>query len=80
MQQEFDPRNHRACGAMSLAKVYREFGKEVAGAEIWPKVSRQNRFGSVASVDLRRDRFEGMAILSQINPGGSARHSARMNE
>ena len=49
MQQEFDPRNHRACGAMSLAKVYREFGKEVAGAEIWPKVSRQNRFGSVAS-------------------------------
>jgi len=48
-QQSFDPRNHRACGAMCLAKVYRAYGKEIADAEIWPKVARQNRFGSIAS-------------------------------
>lgn len=43
----------RSCGAACLSMVYRSFGedlsKEVPQAEIWPAISKPNRFGSVAS-------------------------------
>jgi len=44
-----DPQISRMCGAACLSMVYRSFGKEVAQAEIWPAIARQNQFGSLAS-------------------------------
>jgi hypothetical protein len=37
------------CGAASLSMVYRSFGKDVAQAQIWPAIGKQNRFGSFAA-------------------------------
>lgn len=39
----------RACGAACLSMAYRSFGKQVAQTEIWPAISKPNRFGAVAS-------------------------------
>lgn len=39
----------RGCGAACLSMVYKSFGKDVPQAEIWPRIAKQNRFGSVAS-------------------------------
>jgi hypothetical protein len=36
------------CGAASLAMVYRSFGKEVTQDEVWPRIAKVNRFGSLA--------------------------------
>jgi Peptidase C39 family len=41
--------NNRTCGAACLSMVYRSLGKDVPQAEIWPAISKENRFGSLAS-------------------------------
>ncbi len=46
--KQADPETSRMCGAASLAMVYGSFGKEVSQAEIWPKIAKVNRFGSLA--------------------------------
>ncbi len=43
------PQGARDCGAICLSAVYRSLGKEVSPAEIWPEVSKENHFGSLAS-------------------------------
>jgi hypothetical protein len=48
-ERQSDPESDRMCGAASLSMVYRSFGRTVPQSEIWPKISKQNRFGSVAS-------------------------------
>jgi hypothetical protein len=37
------------CGAACLSMVYRSFGKQIAQAEIWPEIAKQNRFGAISS-------------------------------
>ena len=48
-----DRQTSRSCGAACLSMVYRSFSeglsKEVPQAEIWPAISKRNRFGSLAS-------------------------------
>jgi hypothetical protein len=44
-----DPQTNRMCGAASLSMVYRAFGRDAAQADIWPRIARHNRFGSLAS-------------------------------
>ncbi len=39
----------RTCGAECLTMVYRSLGKEVKQEEIWPAISKPNRFGVVSS-------------------------------
>ena len=41
--------NNRMCGAACLSMVYRSLGKEVPQSEIWEKIAKVNRFGSLAS-------------------------------
>jgi hypothetical protein len=48
-EKQSDPHANRTCGAACLSMVYRSFGKEVAQAEIWPVIAKENRFGSLAS-------------------------------
>ena len=48
-EKQTDVQTHRGCGAASLRMVYRSLGKEVAQDEIWPAISKANRFGSIAS-------------------------------
>src|SRR5664279_3731447 len=48
-QKQIDMQSSRTCGAACLSMVYHSFGKEVPQAEIWPGISRENRFGSLAS-------------------------------
>jgi len=40
---------HRMCGAAALSMVYASFGKTVPQAEVWPKISKHNRFGSLTA-------------------------------
>ena len=48
--QNQDPSSpHRMCGAAALSMVYASFGKIVPQAEVWPKISKHNRFGSLTA-------------------------------
>src|ERR1700722_14733148 len=49
-EKQSDPETTRMCGAACLSMVYRSFGKEVPQAEIWPAISKPNRFGGVSSI------------------------------
>jgi hypothetical protein len=40
----------RSCGAACLSMVYRSFGVEAAQDDIWPAISKPNRFGIVSSI------------------------------
>jgi hypothetical protein len=40
---------NRLCGAASLSMIYCSFGEAVPQAEIWPRISKLNRRGGVAS-------------------------------
>ncbi len=48
-ERQSDSRTGRSCGSACLSMVYRSLGKEVAQAEIWPAIAKENRFGSLAS-------------------------------
>ncbi len=48
-ESQSDPQTRRDCGAACLSMVYRSLGKEVAPAEIWPAIAKENRYGSIAS-------------------------------
>ncbi|HXA04262.1 MAG TPA: cysteine peptidase family C39 domain-containing protein [Bryobacteraceae bacterium] len=48
-EKQSDAQSNRTCGAACLSMVYRSLGKEVPQSEIWPAISRQNRFGNLAS-------------------------------
>jgi hypothetical protein len=48
-EQQRDPANARLCGAACLSMVYRSFEKDSSQAEIWPAISKKNRFGSMAA-------------------------------
>jgi predicted double-glycine peptidase len=52
-ERQTDQQATRSCGAACLSMVYRSFGKdlskEVSPEEIWPAISKINRFGSLAS-------------------------------
>jgi hypothetical protein len=48
-ESQSDPQNRRDCGAACLSMVYRSLGKEVAPAEIWPAIAKENTYGSIAS-------------------------------
>lgn len=48
-EKQSDARSNRGCGAACLSMVYRSLGKEVAQAEIWPVIAKENRLGSIAS-------------------------------
>jgi hypothetical protein len=48
-ERQADPDNNRMCGAAALAMVYRSFGKDVTQREVWPKIAKLNRFGSLAA-------------------------------
>jgi hypothetical protein len=65
--------NGRMCGAAALSMVYRSFQKPVAQAEIWPKIAKHNRFGSLTSAthlmtqDALQRGFAALAIQA-ANP------------
>ena len=52
-ERQTDQQATRSCGAACLSMVYRSFGKglskEVTPEEIWPSISKVNRYGSLAS-------------------------------
>jgi hypothetical protein len=48
-EMQIEPQSNRMCGAASLSMVYHSFGKAVSQAEIWPRISKQNSLGSLAS-------------------------------
>jgi hypothetical protein len=48
-EKQSDAQTNRDCGAACLSMVYRSLGQEVAQAEIWPAIAKENRFGSIAS-------------------------------
>ena len=70
-ERQSDSRTNRDCGAASLSMVYRSFGKDVAQAQIWQAVGKQNRFGSFASTthlmaqDALKRGFNAVAIQAR---------------
>jgi hypothetical protein len=48
-ERQLDLHNNRLCGAASLSMIYRSFSKAIPQAEIWPRISKLNRLGSVGS-------------------------------
>jgi len=48
-ERQADAEGNRLCGAAALAMAYGSFGKTVPQAEIWPKISKRNNLGSLAS-------------------------------
>jgi hypothetical protein len=48
-EKQSDLRTNRSCGAACLSMVYRSLGQEVAQAEIWPVIAKENRFGNISS-------------------------------
>src|ERR1700688_4291454 len=48
-EKQADTKSSRMCGAACLSMVYRSFGKDVPQSEIWAKIAKVNRFGSLAS-------------------------------
>ena len=70
-QRQVDPLASRACGAACLSMVYHSFGKEIPQGEIWPRISKPNRFGSLASTthlmasDAIRRGFSALAIQAR---------------
>ena len=48
-ERQSEAQGNRLCGAASLAMVYRFFGKTVPQSEIWPRISKRNNLGSLAS-------------------------------
>jgi hypothetical protein len=70
-ERQSDPRTNRDCGAACLSMVYRSFCKDVARAQIWQAVRKQNRFGSFASTtylmaqDALKRGFAAMAIQTR---------------
>jgi hypothetical protein len=72
-EKQSDPQSSRMCGAACLSMVYRSFGVEVPQEQIWPKIAKENPFGSLACAThlmtghaLRRG-FSALAIQSR-NP------------
>lgn len=61
----------RTCGAACLSMAYRSFGKQVAQTEIWPSISKQNRFGRISSTthlmtqDALNRGFSAVAIQAR---------------
>jgi len=72
-EMQSDSHTNRTCGAVCLSMVYRSLGKEVPQAKIWPAISKQNQFGSVASTthlmaqDALNRGFSALAIQAR-NP------------
>jgi len=70
-ERQSDPRTNRDCGAACLSMVYRCFGKDVAPAQIWPAIGKQNPFGSFASTthlmaqDALRRGFAAVAVQTR---------------
>src|SRR5512140_3387987 len=48
-ERQEDLQTNRMCGAASLSMIYRSFGETVPQAEIWSRISKHNRSGSLAS-------------------------------
>ena len=48
-ERQSEAQGNRLCGAASLAMVYKFFGKTVPQSEIWPRISKRNNLGSLAS-------------------------------
>jgi ABC-type bacteriocin/lantibiotic exporter with double-glycine peptidase domain len=48
-EKQEDLHTNRMCGAACLSMVYRSFGRRIPQAEIWSRISKHNRFGSLAS-------------------------------
>lgn len=48
-ERQASPHTNRMCGAASLSMVYRSFGRPFTQDEIWPRISKPNRFGTTAS-------------------------------
>ena len=69
--KQTDPETSRMCGAASLAMVYGSFGKNVSQDEIWPRIAKVNRLGSLASTThlirsrTHRSGFVTMAIQAK---------------
>lgn len=67
-ERQEDPQTNRLCGAAALSMVYRSFGRQVTQADIWPKIARHNRFGTIASTtylmaqDALNRGFSALAI------------------
>src|SRR5262245_50912492 len=48
-EKQADPQTNRMCGAASLSMVYRSFDRAIAQAEVWPRIAKTNRVGSLAA-------------------------------
>ncbi len=48
-EKQSDGQSNRMCGAAALSMIYGSFAKPVSQTDIWPKVSKHNRFGSLTS-------------------------------
>ena len=66
-ERQEDPQTNRLCGAAALSMAYRSFGKTVTQADIWPRIARHNRSGSIASTTylMAQDALErGFSALA----------------
>jgi hypothetical protein len=52
-EQQADPQDGRMCGAAALSMVYQSLGKPATQADLWPKISKYNRFGSLTAASHR---------------------------
>ncbi|HUI54600.1 MAG TPA: C39 family peptidase [Bryobacteraceae bacterium] len=70
-ERQSEAEGNRTCGAACLSMVYGSLGKVVAQDQIWPAISKPNRFGSLASTthlmvrDALSHGFDAVAIQAR---------------
>jgi hypothetical protein len=70
-EKQTDLQTNRTCGAASLSMVYASLAKPVGQSEIWPKISKTNRLGSLSSTthlmaqDALNRGFSAVAIQAR---------------
>jgi hypothetical protein len=70
-ERQTDSQASRMCGAACLRMVYSSFGRDIPQLEIWPGISKPDRFGSLASMthlmamDAVKRGFSAVAIQAR---------------
>jgi hypothetical protein len=70
-EKQSDGQSNRMCGAAALSMVYSSFAKPVAQADLWPKVSKHNRLGSLTAAthliaqDALKRGYHALAIQAK---------------
>ena len=70
-ERQEDPQTDRLCGAAALCMAYRSFGHSVTQTDVWPRISKHDRRGSMTGMtylmtqDALARGFSALAVQSR---------------